>query len=84
MKYVLFGAVGVIVVLLLLIAGAFIGWRLRVAYEKHNRKVAQNTLTEEQKHQIREEQRAFDAMLNYTPEMAYGLQTTLADYAKKE
>lgn len=84
MKYVIFGAVGVLVVLILLLVGAYIGWRLHKAYEKHNRKVAHETLTEEQKHQIREEQRAFDAMLNYTPEMAYGLQTSLADYAKKE
>lgn len=84
MEYVIFGAVGVVAVLLLLISGAILGWKLHKAYQKHNTRVVQESISEEQLHQLQEEQRAFDAMLNYTPEMAYGLRTSLADYARKE
>ena len=84
MTYVIYGAAGVLAVLLLLLIGAFVGWKLHIAFEKHNRRVVAEELTEEQKRQFRADQEAFDAMVNYSVEQAYGLPTSLGDLAKKE
>ena len=48
MTNILYGSIGVIAVLVLLFIGAFLGWKLRVAYDKHNRKVVREGVTEEQ------------------------------------
>ena len=84
MTYVLYGAAGVLAVLLLLVIGAFVGWKLRVAFEKHNRRVVAEELTEEQKRQFRADQEAFDALANYSVEQAYDLRTSVSDLARKE
>jgi hypothetical protein len=83
MNYIIYGAVGVIAVLLLFITGTYTGWRLRVAYEKHNRKVVHESLTEEQKQRYRQDQQAFETMLNYNPDMAYGIATSVEDLLKE-
>lgn len=83
MVYVAYGAIGVVAVLLLLLSGVLIGWKLRVAYDKHNVKVVQEQMTEEQKQDFLASQRAFEAMLNYNTEQAYGLNKTLDDVAKE-
>lgn len=85
MTYVIYGAVGVIAVLLLLICGAFLGWKARIAWEKHNTKVIHEELTEEKRRQFLADQEAFEAMINYSPDTAYGLTpNTLENLAKKE
>lgn len=79
-----YGAVGVVAVLLLFFGGAIIGWKARVAYEKHNNRIVREELTEEKKRQFLADQEAFDAMINYSPAIAYGTQKPLAELAKKE
>ena len=76
MTYFVYGCLGVLAVLALLSIGAFLGWRLRVAYDRHNRKVVQEGVTEEQLKRFRMDQEAFDAMMNYSTEVAYGLPET--------
>lgn len=83
MIYIVYGAVGVVAVLLLFIAGCFTGWKLHVAYEKHNRQVAVDNATEEEKKLFIEQQRAFDNMLNYNINQAYGLDDPLSELQKE-
>lgn len=73
MAYLIYGAVGVIAVLLLLLGGAFLGWKLHAAYLKHNTRVVREELTEEQKQKFAADMAAWDAMMNYSTEAAYGL-----------
>ena len=44
-----YGGLGVLGVLALLGIGAFLGWKRRRAYDRHNRKVVREGVTEEQK-----------------------------------
>ena len=71
-------------VLVLLFTGAFIGWKAHAAYLQHNHKIIREELTEEKKRQFMADQEAFDAMINYSTERAYGLTTSLEQLAKKE
>lgn len=84
MTYMIYGAAGVLAVLLLLIIGAFVGWKLRLAFEKHSRRVVAEEMTEEQKRQFLADQEAFDAMVNYNVEQAYDLRSSISELAKKE
>ena len=84
MLNIVYGAVGVIAVLLLLLTGAIIGWRLHVAYLKHNTRVVRQELTEEERQKFRADQAAWEAMMNYSTEAAYGMQRSLEEFAKKE
>lgn len=83
MIHIVYGAVGVLAVLLFLFGGAVLGWKARVAYEEHNKKVIRQELTEEERRKFQESQEAFEAMLNYNVETAYGTQPTLTELAKK-
>ena len=82
MMNMVYGAVGVIAVLLLLFTGAIIGWKVRIAFEEHNRKVIRQELTEEERRKFQAEQEAFDAMINYNVDMAYGNPKSLEELAK--
>lgn len=82
MMNIVYGAVGVIAVLLLLCIGAIIGWKARIAFEEHNRKVIRQELTEEERKKFQAEQEAFDAMINYNVDMAYGNPKSLEELAK--
>lgn len=75
MTHIIYGAVGVIAVLLLLISGAVIGWKARVSYEAHNRKVVEHHRTEEEKALLEAQQKEFDAMMSYSSDIAYGAPT---------
>ena len=79
MTYVLLGAVGAISVLLLFISGAIIGWTANVRYRQHLEALRPAAAepakpTPEQLAQFKADQEAFEAMLHYSPEIAYGLQ----------
>lgn len=82
MTNMIYGAAGVLSVLLLLFIGAFIGWKVRIAYEKHNRKVLVEQLSEEERSRLIEDQRAFEDMLHYNIDMAYGTPQSLKDLAR--
>jgi hypothetical protein len=83
MVNIVYGAVGVIAVLLLLFIGAIIGWKARIAFENHNQKVIRQELTDEERRRFQADQDAFSAMINYNVDMAYGKPQTLADLAKE-
>ena len=83
MTNIIYGAIGVIAVLALLCIGAILGWRGRTAYDKHNRKVVREGVTEEQIRRFHADQEAFSAMINYSPETAYGLPSA-QDKPRKE
>lgn len=82
MTYVLYGAVGVIVVLLLLCFGFLLGWKARVAWVKHTRRAAADEATEEELRNLKAEQKAFEGMLNYNLETAYGMNVSLEELAR--
>ena len=65
MTYAVYGGLGMLAVLLLMAAGALLGWRLRVVYVDRAKKTVEETRTEEELRRLREEQDAFDTMLSY-------------------
>lgn len=73
MTYVIYGAVGVVAVLLLLFGGAFLGWKLHAKYIAHKNRIVREELTEEQRQKFAADQAAWEAMMNYSTETAYGL-----------
>ena len=83
MVNIVYGAVGVLAVLLLLFSGAIIGWKARIAYEKHNQKVIRQELTEEERRKFQADQESVRAMINYSVDMAYGKPQSLAELAKE-
>jgi hypothetical protein len=83
MTYVLYGAAGILAVLLLLAGGVLLGWKLKGVYEQHTRQTAEDTRTEEQKRQVRQEQAAFEAMMHYNIDTAYGQDKTLESLIKE-
>lgn len=65
----LLGAAGMLAVLGLLVLGAFLGWKARERFQK---KTVQE-LDEETRRRFEAEQQAFEDMLNYNIDTAYGL-----------
>ena len=90
MSVFLFGAAGAISVLLLFIGGAIIGWKAHSKYTAHLESlrpapVEHHTPTAEEMERFREDQEAFEAMLHYSPAMAYGIiNDPLKEAARKE
>lgn len=78
-----YGAIGVLAVLMLLSIGAFLGWKVRSAYDRHNRKVVREGVTEEQIRRFHADQEAFTAMMNYSPEIAYDLPVAKEELRKE-
>ena len=82
MTYVFYGAMGMLAVLGLLAAGTVIGWKAHGAWYERARKAVAEEATEEERRQIVEQQRAFEGMLNYNLEQAYGMNKTLEELAR--
>lgn len=73
MIYLMYGAAGMLAVLALLSAGAYIGWRANSAFGKLSRKRAGEEASEEQRRQLAAQQQAFEDMLSYNQDTAYGV-----------
>lgn len=73
MNSVLWGALGVLFVLALLAFGVFLGWKAREAWQKHTRRAVTHELTEQEIRKLKAEQDAFNGLLNYNTDTAYGL-----------
>jgi predicted negative regulator of RcsB-dependent stress response len=84
MVYVLYGALGILAVLGLLALGAWIGWRGHIAWQEHTHKCARQEATEEERRSLLADQRAFENMLSYNTDMAYGLVPDLDELARGE
>jgi predicted negative regulator of RcsB-dependent stress response len=65
----LIGAAGMLAVLGLLVLGAFFGWKAR---ERFQAKAVQE-VSEAERRRFEAEQQAFESMLNYNVDTAYGL-----------
>lgn len=78
MSYLVYGAGGMLAVLMLLAAGAFLGWRASDAFGKYSARRAAEEATEEQLRQLAAQQQAFESMLSYNQNTAYGLDTGLS------
>ena len=68
------GFAGAVTALLLVGAGAALGWGLRGAAQRGRRTAEEPT--EQERRRLREEQAAFRSLQNYTVEDAYGVKTT--------
>ena len=73
MQYLIYGALGTLAVLALLTLGVFIGWKANNSFRIHSTRVAAEEASEEERRQLLAEQKAFESMLNYNPETAYGM-----------
>lgn len=73
MLYVLYGAVGVLAALGLLGLGFFAGWKARKLWQEHTRRAAVQEASEEERRRLEAEQRAFEGLMGYSPETAYGI-----------
>ena len=82
MTYILYGALGMLGVLGLLSLGAVVGWKAKGKWYEHTRKAVAKEATEEERKQLAAEQRAFEGMLNYNTEQAYGLNKSLEELAR--
>lgn len=79
MIYVLYGALGVLLVLALVAAGFVGGWSAARAWMRHTKRAAAAEASEEERRALIQEQKAFETMLNYNSDRAYGLVTELDD-----
>lgn len=73
MIYLFYGAVGTLAVLGLLACGFLIGWKANTAFVRHSRRRAEEEITEEQKREFAAQQQAFESMLSYNIDTAYGM-----------
>ena len=78
MIYLLYGAAGVLLVLALLATGALVGWKANNAVSRYSKKRAAEELTEEQRRQFVAQQQAFEDMLHYNQDTAYGTNRPLS------
>lgn len=67
-----FGFIGALLAVFLLVLGGVAGWKLRSAELKRTR-AAVDPLPEAEMRRLREEQQAFFRLQNYTVEDAYGM-----------
>lgn len=67
------GAVGALVVMALIAVGVIVGWQANNAFRAHSTRKAAEDASEEERRQLLAEQRAFESMLNYNQDTAYGL-----------
>ena len=69
----LFGFLGAMLAVCLLLGGVALGWVLRGKMLAKERQITANQLTEAEKRRLREEQEAWTALHNYSVEDAYGI-----------
>ena len=70
---VVYGAVGVLLTLGLLVVGGLVGWKAHKKYTENAKVVAESQYTEEQVKRMKDEKVAFEEMLNYTAATAYNM-----------
>ncbi len=81
MIFVLYGALGTLGVLALVGLGFLAGWKARGEWVKHTRKALAEELTEEERMDVLAQQKAFEGMLNYNMDTAYGMHVSLEELA---
>ena len=72
----LYGALGVVLALVLFAAGVFTGWKVKEQVYAVMRKKYAKELTDKERQQLIEEQEAFSELMGYNADVAYGLYDT--------
>ena len=73
MMSLIYGAAGMLAVLGLLAVGVFLGWKATRMFDRYRTKRAEEEITQEQRRQLAAQQQAFEEMLRYNQDTAYGL-----------
>lgn len=69
----IYGFIGAILALLLFGGGVICGWKCNDKLREKKAVIAEQTLGEEERQRLKQEQDAFRTMLNYNSDMAYGV-----------
>lgn len=69
----LYGAVGAIAVLALVIGGAFAGWKVKSVLDKRPAIKEEKEADEKERKRIKEDMEAFRVLQSYNADIAYGL-----------
>ena len=73
MIYLMYGAGGMLVILTVFFFGGFLGWKACEGVGKYNRKRTAQEATQEQRRELAAQQQAFEEMLRYNQDTAYGI-----------
>lgn len=73
MIYLIYGAAGALTVFMLVTAGFLTGWKSAEMFRKRGADSTAEEATEEQLRQLAAQQQAFESMLSYNAETAYGV-----------
>ena len=83
MIYALYGAAGMLAVLALLGLGALLGWKGREKWQERARQAVDKEVDERERREAAEQQRAFEGLLSYSMDTAYGVHDPLAELGKE-
>ena len=73
MAYILLGVLGAVLALGLVAGGFAAGWKMNNFCREKTVAAAAEALTEQEKQRLKEDQEAFQELLNYNADKAYGL-----------
>lgn len=74
MVYIIYGAVGVLLGLAICAGCVYLGWRGHAKFVEHTRTVEAKELGERERTRLIEQQQAFRSMMDYSTDVAYGLE----------
>ena len=83
MQYVAYGALGVLFALGLLALGFFAGWRGRGMWLKHTAQAVKQEISEQERREFEAQQKAFDGLLSYNAEQAFGMNKSLEELVQE-
>lgn len=73
MIYFVYGVLGMLFTIGLFMGGVCLGWHLRIRFVHKTNAAVKTELSEKEKREAREAAKAFDTLVNYNPDVAYGL-----------
>ena len=73
MLYLMYGAGGTLVILAVFLLGGFLGWKLRETVWRYRTTKEVQEVTQEQRREMAAQQQAFEEMLRYNQDTAYGI-----------
>ena len=73
MIYLMYGAGGMLVILTVFFFSGFLGWKACEGVGKYSRKRTAQEVTQEQRRELAAQQQAFEEMLRYNQDTAYGI-----------
>ena len=73
MIYLMYGAGGMLAILAVFLLGGFLGWKLRESFSRYRTTKEVQEITREQRRELAAQQQAFEEMLRYNQDTAYGI-----------